>query len=103
MIKRATVFLSVLIFISGCEQQNSDIASPISISSVPNKSALTNVESLNLDTQNTTESINQSRSTAITRAVDKAEAAIVSITVTELQRGYTRDFDSFFFRFSSVL
>ena len=32
---------------------------------------------------------------AITRAVNKAEAAIVSNTVTELQRGYTRDFGFF--------
>ena len=43
--------------------------------------------------------INEHRSNAITRAVNKAEAAIVSITVTELQRGYTRDFDSFSFDF----
>lgn len=47
-------------------------------------------------------SINDTRRNAITNAVEKAGPAIVSITVTELQRGYTREFDSFFFRYFDV-
>lgn len=46
--------------------------------------------------------IDDSRRNAITNAVDKAGPAVVSITVTELQRGYTREFDSFFFRYFDV-
>ncbi len=41
-------------------------------------------------------SIDQSRSNAITRAVQKASPAIVSITVTELQTGYATSRDPFF-------
>lgn len=46
--------------------------------------------------------IDDTRRNAITNAVDKAGPAVVSITVTELQRGYTREFDSFFFRYFDV-
>lgn len=41
-------------------------------------------------------SIAESRRNAITTAVEKASPAIVSITVTELQQGYTRSRDPFF-------
>ncbi|MFA5668747.1 MAG: trypsin-like peptidase domain-containing protein [Balneolaceae bacterium] len=44
-------------------------------------------------------SISKSRQNAITTAVEKASPAIVSITVTELERGYTREFDPSYFRF----
>src|SRR5690606_28380544 len=44
-------------------------------------------------------SVSASRSNAITNAVEKASPAIVSITVTELQTGYTRNLDPFFSRF----
>ncbi len=43
--------------------------------------------------------IADSRRNAITNAVEKASPAIVSITVTELERGYTREFDPSYFRF----
>ncbi len=46
--------------------------------------------------------VDDSRRNAITNAVQKAGPAVVSITVTELQRGYTREFDSFFFRYFDV-
>ncbi|MFP8489997.1 S1C family serine protease [Gracilimonas sp. Q87] len=46
--------------------------------------------------------VEDSRRNAITNAVEKAGPAVVSITVTELQRGYTREFDSFFFRYFDV-
>ena len=42
------------------------------------------------------QSIDRSRSNAITRAVQKASPAIVSITVTELQTGYATSRDPFF-------
>ncbi|MEP1306577.1 MAG: trypsin-like peptidase domain-containing protein [Balneola sp.] len=48
------------------------------------------------------ESITQSRGTAITRAVEKAGPAIVSITVTEVERGYNRVIDPFFSRFFQI-
>ncbi len=47
-------------------------------------------------------SVDDTRRNAITNAVDKAGPAVVSITVTELQRGYTREFDAFFFRYFDV-
>lgn len=47
------------------------------------------------------ESISNNRRNAITNAVEKASPAIVSITVTELQTGYTRTNDPFFSFFFS--
>src|SRR5690554_5216314 len=47
-------------------------------------------------------SVNSSRHNAITKAVEKANPAVVSITVTEVKRGYTRKFDPFFFRYFDV-
>lgn len=46
--------------------------------------------------------VSLSRSNAITRAVQKAGPAIVSITVTELRRGYQREFDPLFFRYFNI-
>lgn len=43
--------------------------------------------------------ITTSRRNAITNAVEKASPAIVSITVTEVERGYNRVMDPFFSRF----
>ncbi|MEQ9308265.1 MAG: trypsin-like peptidase domain-containing protein [Balneolaceae bacterium] len=48
-----------------------------------------------------TELISKSRTNAITTAVEKASPAIVSITVTELQTGYTRSNDPFYSFFFS--
>jgi serine protease Do len=99
MVRTATIVFSLLIFLNGCDQQNEDVASPITISVDP---STISERSSNVDDEvdkSDTQVISEHRSNAITRAVAKAEPAIVSITVTELQRGYTRDFDSFFFRF----
>lgn len=46
--------------------------------------------------------ISASRQNAITNAVEKASPAVVSITVTEVERGYTRKFDPFYFRYFDV-
>src|SRR5690606_35936482 len=46
--------------------------------------------------------ISNSRQNAITNAVGKASPAVVSITVTEVERGYTRKFDPFYFRYFDV-
>lgn len=100
MTKTATVILSLLIFLISCtdsSQENEPII-PVSNKSAGVASASSNL-SVNTPQSTSSDAINQSRSNAITQAVSKAEPAIVSITVTELQRGYTRDFDSFFFRF----
>ncbi len=99
MVKTATIFFSLLIFLSGCNEPNEKSLIPISTGSEPTAADIIYSEQAELQVQSSTQSISDSRNNAITRAVDKAEAAIVSITVTELQRGYTRDFDSFFFRF----
>ena len=48
------------------------------------------------------ESISESRRNAITTAVEKTSPAIVSITVTELQQGYTRARDPFFPMFYDI-
>lgn len=100
MSKTATIFSFLLIFLMGCTSTQKEEAVPIPISAEPTDITSVSVsppgpESIEADP----ESINRSRSNAITRAVERAEDAIVSITVTELQTGYTRDFDSFFFRF----
>lgn len=100
MTKTATVILSLLIFLISCtdsSQENEPII-PVSNKSAGEASASSNL-AVNTPQSTSLDAINQSRSNAITQAVSKAEPAIVSITVTELQRGYTRDFDSFFFRF----
>ena len=47
-------------------------------------------------------SIQESRQNAITKAVKKVNPAVVSITVTEVERGYTRKFDPFYFRYFDV-
>lgn len=49
-----------------------------------------------------TVSVDDTRRNAITNAVKKAGPAIVSITVTEMQRGFTREFDTYFFRYFDV-
>ncbi len=100
MTKTATVILSLLIFLISCtdsSQENEPII-PVSNKSAGEASASNNL-AVKTPQSTSSDAINQSRSNAITQAVSKAEPAIVSITVTELQRGYTRDFDSFFFRF----
>lgn len=102
MSKTATISLIGLFFFAGCNFSDSQNSSPIPVASEANLSAdIQTATQANQRLQNTANqgAITSSRANAITTAVAKAEPAIVSITVTELQRGYTRDFDSFFFRF----
>lgn len=98
--QKATILFLLLVFFGGCLEKQEDLTVPVSMSSnsISNQRTTESTES-NFQTSKPAQSINEHRSNAITRAVEKAEPAIVSITVTELQRGYTRDFDSFFFRF----
>ncbi len=49
-----------------------------------------------------TQTLLENRENAITNAVKKAGPSVVSITVTELQRGYTQEFDPSFFRFFTI-
>ncbi|MCR9131076.1 MAG: trypsin-like peptidase domain-containing protein [bacterium] len=101
MSKTATIFLTALFFLVGCESFQSKTIKPIPVSAEANTLSEAKTESNDnvAQIQANQSAITSSRANAITTAVAKAEPAIVSITVTELQRGYTRDFDSFFFRF----
>ncbi len=102
MSKTATIFLISVFFLTGCEFSESQEPGSLQVASEANLSAeVKPLTSANQRSQNTSnqDAITSNRANAITTAVAKAEPAIVSITVTELQRGYTRDFDSFFFRF----
>lgn len=101
MSKTATIFLTALFFLVGCESFQSKTIKPIPVSAEANTlgEAKTKSADNSAQIQANQSAITSSRANAITTAVAKAEPAIVSITVTELQRGYTRDFDSFFFRF----
>ncbi len=101
MSKTATIFLTALFFIVGCESFQSKTIKPIPVSAEANTlgEAKTKSADNSAQIQANQAAITSNRANAITTAVAKAEPAIVSITVTELQRGYTRDFDSFFFRF----
>ncbi|MBO6535373.1 MAG: trypsin-like peptidase domain-containing protein [Balneolaceae bacterium] len=101
MSKTATIFLTALFFLVGCESFQSKSIKPIPVSAEANTigEAKTKSADNSAQIQANQAAITSNRANAITTAVAKAEPAIVSITVTELQRGYTRDFDSFFFRF----
>lgn len=101
MRKTATIVFSLTFYFLACttpQNEHSDSQSALLASAEVNPSLLHNGAKATLP-QPVTTSISDSRRNAITNAVSKANDAIVSITVTELQRGYTRDFDSFFFRF----
>ena len=95
MNKKAFIVITLLLMWNGCTQHSEKMKTQITAGNGPlllsKSTQKTKVHSLILASKN----INEHRSNAITRAVNKAEAAIVSITVTELQRGYTSDFDSF--------
>ncbi len=99
MVRTATILFFLLIFLSSCSQQGDELEATIAISSDASASRIGISNTDAEQDKSGSQVINDHRSNAITRAVAKAEQAIVSITVTELQRGYTRDFDAFFFRF----
>lgn len=104
MVRFVTILWVTLMF-TGCSfEQDSDQEKPSPIASV---GAISNTKAhadkgIKAEAENRLTTIDDSRRNAITNAVDKAGPAVVSITVTELQRGYTREFDSFFFRYFDV-
>lgn len=117
MVKYITAFtLFFALFISCTQHQGSDstLPKPGPLVSATNTVTPDSTNELEINNKNespgkqqtqvpsTTNQIYDSRNNAITTAVKKAEPAVVSITVTELQRGYTREFDSFFFRYFDV-
>jgi serine protease Do len=104
MVRFVTILWVTLMF-TGCSfEQDSDQEKPSPIASV---GAISTTKAhadkdIKTEAENQLTTIDDSRRNAITNAVDKAGPAVVSITVTELQRGYTREFDSFFFRYFDV-
>lgn len=113
MVKYATTLFILMFALNGCFQsQEADIdderLSPLSaIEAVPgdvtNLSSEPSEEAQERSADNQSPvTVDGSRRNAITNAVETAGKAIVSITVTELQQGYTREFDSFFFRYFDV-
>ena len=95
-----TISVLLLLIINGCEKKASPGAiptiAPLEYGTSPAKLEPRKSKE-NKDAQQ--ETIAESRSNAITRAVEKASPAIVSITVTEVERGYNRVMDPFFSRF----
>ncbi|MCH2449147.1 MAG: trypsin-like peptidase domain-containing protein [Gracilimonas sp.] len=104
MVRFVTILWVTLMF-TGCSfEQDSSQEKPSPIASV---GAISSTKAhadkdIKTEAENQLTTIDDSRRNAITNAVDKAGPAVVSITVTELQRGYTREFDSFFFRYFDV-
>lgn len=103
MIKNS-LFLLCLLAITACSQnETTPTEKPIPVVSNNSVAADQSPGIQSLPEQGTPQiDVDDSRRNAITNAVDKAGPAVVSITVTELQRGYTREFDSFFFRYFDV-
>ncbi|WP_421773407.1 S1C family serine protease [Gracilimonas sp.] len=103
MIRHATIYTLLILLFSGCfpEQKESNSATtPLAaLSTISPGKTQNQPDPAESQTQ---PSVDDSRKNAITNAVEKAGPAVVSITVTELQRGYTREFDSFFFRYFDV-
>lgn len=107
MLNKISIFILSLVLFVACNQ---DASETLSLEKIPEDELLeegldTNMSSnleLLLDEEDELDfdnSISKSRQNAITNAVKKAGPSIVSITVTELQRGYTQEFDPSFFRF----
>ncbi len=93
------IFLSYLLM-SGCNQsQKPEHSLSLGGEEVLAQAVSTAPEQTDDSHDNKTIEIADSRRNAITNAVEKASPAIVSITVTELERGYTREFDPSYFRF----
>jgi serine protease Do len=77
------------------------VIAPLKVEASPAKSvAMVEEPQVEEEAQpSTNDQITTSRRNAITNAVEKASPAIVSITVTEVERGYNRVMDPFFSRF----
>ncbi|MEX0608096.1 MAG: trypsin-like peptidase domain-containing protein [Balneolaceae bacterium] len=101
MVKNASIWIFFLALIVGCEKQPNE--------KEPARDTLAVVETFSGEDEkeepiaktSPSNNIEESRRNAITNAVEKASPAIVSITVTEVERGFTREMD-FFFRFYNV-
>ncbi|MEX2604143.1 MAG: trypsin-like peptidase domain-containing protein, partial [Gracilimonas sp.] len=107
MVKNATIFFILLSLLFGCSaDQDHEKPKPGPLASVSNAApAKPDTKQVVAEPEPRTKqptSVDDTRRNAITNAVEKAGPAVVSITVTELQRGYTREFDSFFFRYFDV-
>lgn len=104
MIKYSFKVLLLLIFsaCSGKEPAPADKPIPVASISPSAKPSEVQPEATKQNEGTPQIEVDNSRRNAITKAVQKAGPAVVSITVTELQRGYTREFDSFFFRYFDV-
>lgn len=102
MKRSATIILSFLLISISCTKTEPTVSEAISTSLSP-VSVASEVEKTEAAEEqiDPIESITRSRTNAITNAVEKASPAIVSITVTELQTGYTRSQDPFFSFFFS--
>lgn len=102
--------LTAILILSGCNQADFDGEQPQKTGFSPNASAITSPEkagdsetspakTLEKVQTNPVASVNMSRRNAITTAVEKASPAIVSISVTEVRRGYTPRGNDFYSRF----
>ena len=102
MRRTVTFFLSLLLLMSACNTEGDSPESGTDISVQPEKSETQNQAIHASDVtkhplfDSSPEGISNNRRSAITNAVEKASPAIVSITVTELQQGYSRTGDPFF-------
>lgn len=106
MVRHATIVFLLVSLFAGCTPEQKKTS--------PNTTPLASLGTISADEpapaqqqrdqapDQTPITVDDSRKNAITNAVQKAGPAVVSITVTELQRGYTREFDSFFFRYFDV-
>lgn len=104
MINNVTTLLLLFLFIaceSTFENANSPAENPSNISAaVMNNDSPDSSEDQYQPSR--TDAISANRRNAITTAVEEASPSIVSITVTEMQTGISREFDPFFFRFFQV-
>ncbi|MEX0719094.1 MAG: trypsin-like peptidase domain-containing protein [Balneolaceae bacterium] len=101
MVKNASAWLLLITLFFGCTKQMEESAPGNDTLAVIDSSGETTEQKVETENQALKISVDDSRRNAITNAVEKASPAIVSITVTEVERGYTREMD-FFFRFYNV-
>ena len=94
----ATIFLSIFLISTACNQRpqlgEDEQAKSVPEAIEPDTTPLLEEDEISLDAS--AEAIGDHRRNAITNAVEKASPAIVSITVTEMQQGYSRSRDPFF-------
>ena len=97
MRQTATIVFCYLLIALSCRGPENEVKEALYDDASSKASAMETGEvNLKPEPVTTSEAITESRKNAITAAVEKASPAIVSITVTELQQGYTRARDPFF-------